>query len=154
MKKSTQTAAKARQHLDARLGALRAQRQALARPNQGWIRAIRRALGMTAAQLGHRMGITQASVSGLEASEMNGSIRLATLQRAAEAMHCMVVYALVPHEALEAMVMKQANKVAASRLQPVEHTMLLENQALTDTEREAFLKSYIRDELDLSTLWR
>lgn len=154
MKKTTSTAEKARKNLDIRLGEGRALRQKLARPNQGWIRAIRQALGMTAEQLGHRMGITQATLSGLEASEINGAIRLATLRKAAEAMNCTLVYAFVPNTSLEEIVQDQARKVAAEQLKPVEHTMLLENQSLQGGVREEFLQNYIENEIDFSKLWR
>ncbi|GLQ93768.1 mobile mystery protein A [Dyella acidisoli] len=154
MKKAISTAAKARKNLDIRLGEGQALRQKLARPNQGWIRAIRQALGMTAEQLGHRMGITQATLSGLEASEINGAIRLATLRKAAEAMNCTLVYALVPNTSLEDIVQGQARKVAAEQLKPVEHTMLLENQSLHGGVREEFLQSYVENEIDFSKLWR
>ena len=147
-------AAKARKHLDPRLIELGAVRRKLARPNHGWVRAIRQALGMTTTQLGRRMGITQSSLSLLEQSEINGSIRLATLQRAAEAMNCTLVYAVVPNTSLEEIVQAQAKKVAAEQLAPVEHTMSLENQSLDQAARDAFLKSYIENELDLSKLWR
>ena len=65
-------------------------------PARGWVRAVRDALGMTAEQLGERMGITQPSVNRLELSEAAGTIQLNTLRRAAEALGCEVVYALVP----------------------------------------------------------
>lgn len=154
MKSAAVTASKARKNLDFRLSEGRGLRQKLARPNQGWIRAIRQALGMTAEQLGRRMGVTQATLSGLEASEINGSIRLATLRKAAEAMNCTLVYALVPYTSLEEIVQNQARKVATEQLKPVEHTMLLENQSLHGMVREEFLQSYIENEIDFSKLWR
>ncbi|HET7330893.1 mobile mystery protein A [Dyella sp.] len=154
MKTATPAHIKARKNLDARLGDGSGLRQKLARPNQGWIRAIRQSLGMTAEQLGRRMGVTQATLSGLEASEINGSIRLATLRKAAEAMHCTLVYALVPNTSLEEIVQEQARKVAAEQLKPVEHSMLLENQSLHGMVREEFLQDYIENEVDYRKLWR
>lgn len=154
MKSTAHTVGKARKNLDLRFAEGRELRQKLARPNQGWIRAIRQALGMTAEQLGRRMGITQATLSGMEASEINGSIRLSTLRKAAEAMNCTLVYALVPNTSLEDIVQDQAKKVAAEQLKPVEHTMLLENQSLQGMVREEFLQSYIENEVDFGKLWR
>ncbi len=153
MKKTTIQATKARKNLDPRLTKVREVSQLLARPNKGWIRAIRLALGMNGRQLANRMGITQASLSSLEASEVGGSIRLASLQRAAEAMNCTLIYALMPNSSLEDIVENQALKVATVHLRPVEHTMLLENQSLNEPERRTFLKSYIRNELDYASLW-
>lgn len=154
MKKSAILASKARTSLDPRLNEVRGVRSKLARPNQGWIRAIRQALGMTTRQLAHRMGIAQGTLTGLEVSEISGSIRLDTLQKAAEAMNCSLVYAFVPKAPLEEIVQEQARKVAAKQLSPVEHSMLLENQALDSHAREAFLKNYIQNELDLTKIWQ
>jgi predicted DNA-binding mobile mystery protein A len=154
MNKSTAVAAKARVRLDPRLNEVRGVRSQLARPNQGWIRAIRQALGMTTRQLAHRMGIAQGTLTGLEVSEISGSIRLDTLQKAAAAMNCSLVYAFIPKAPLEEIVQEQARKVASRQLSPVEHSMLLENQALDSHARDAFLKNYIKNELDLSKIWQ
>ena len=70
------------------------------RPPRGWVRAIREALGMTTAELGQRMGLTQSRVSQIERSEELGSIRLDTLERTAQALNCQVRYVFVPNEPL------------------------------------------------------
>ena len=154
MKKSAVMAAKARASLDPRLDEVRLARSKLTSPNHGWIRAIRQALGMTTRQLARRMGIAQGSLTAMEASEISGSIRLDTLRKAAAAMNCSLVYALVPNAPLEEIVREQAEKVAAEHLSPVEHSMLLENQSLDSSGRDAFLKNYIQNELDLSRIWQ
>lgn len=100
----------------------------LSRPARGWVRAIRDALGMTTGQLAERLGITQSSVSKLEASEAAGSIRLSSLAAAAEALGCTLVYALVPNESLDAAVKSRARDVAARELGAVDVTMALEDQ--------------------------
>jgi predicted DNA-binding mobile mystery protein A len=146
-------AAKARPYLDRRLNPLRAMRPDMAAPAKGWIRAIREGLGMTAVQLARRLGVTQATLSAMEASEARGSIQLSTLRRAAEAMHCTLAYVLVPNEPLEKFVQDRARKIAAAQLAPIEHTMLLENQGLSLAAREAQLSAYIRETLDLRLLW-
>ncbi len=98
------------------------------RPAKGWLRAIRDALGMTSQQLGRRLGIAQPSVVELEQSEARGTITLKTLERAAEALGCRVVYALVPARPLVDIVQERAESVAQKKLASVEHTMRLENQ--------------------------
>ena len=70
-------------------------------PDPGWIRTIRDALGMSSRQLAARMGLSQPAVSQLERSEVAGRIRLDSLRRAAAALECELVYALVPRVALE-----------------------------------------------------
>ena len=66
------------------------------RPPHGWARAIREALGMSAAALAARMGTTAGAVTRLEQSEAGDRIRLDTLHRAADALECDLVYLLVP----------------------------------------------------------
>ena len=97
------TRKRARHRLDERLRAL----QPIDRfktPPKGWIRALRDALGMTGAQLGARIGIRPQTVESIEKSEAAGTIQLNTLRRAAEALDCTLVYALVPNTSLETVV--------------------------------------------------
>ncbi|MGE3621280.1 MAG: mobile mystery protein A [Acidimicrobiia bacterium] len=113
-------------HLDQRLAAVR--RLDLARPPRGWVRAIRDALGMTTEQLADRLEITQSAASKLEASEAAGTIRLNSLAKAADALGCTLVYALVPKESLTATLHQRARSVAAHELGAVDVTMALEDQ--------------------------
>jgi predicted DNA-binding mobile mystery protein A len=100
------------------------------RPPKGWIRAIRDALGMTGVQFGKRMGVAQPRVLEIEKGEISGSITLNTLNRAAEALGCTVVYTLIPHRPLHEMLEQQAKRVALRLLCHVEQTMSLEDQAV------------------------
>ena len=70
----------ARKQLDKRLKILQ-NVDILARPPRGWIKAIREALGMTTAQLGKRLGVSQPRVLGIENAEVSGSITLDSLER-------------------------------------------------------------------------
>ena len=134
-----QDRASARRNLDKRLSLL-GNTDALARPQRGWIRAIREALGMTAAQLGKRLGIAQPSVVGLEKAEGSKTITLGSLERAAGALGCRLVYALVPAEPLETMVQKRAAKRALKRLRSVGHSMVLEDQRVGQADEHAQLE--------------
>jgi predicted DNA-binding mobile mystery protein A len=120
-------------------------------PVKGWIRAVREALGMTAEQLGRRLGVKQSSVALLEQSEAKGSIELATLRRAAEALDCTLVYAFVPKQSLEETVRARARKFIRRRLAPVEHSMLLENQKVQGKEEERM--DEVLRETSPSKLW-
>lgn len=126
MKRSEQ-ASRAREVLDRRLGQLPAVTQ-FAPPRAGWIRAIRDALGMSAAELGRRMGISGATVGELEANEREGGIRLSTLGRAAEAMDCTLVYAFVPRDSLQQTVLRRAEEILSEHERHAEQTMRLEAQ--------------------------
>ena len=69
-------------------------------PPKGWIKAIREALGVTGVQFAKRLLVRPQSVDALEKSEANDSIKLEALRRAAEALDCTLVYALVPNTSL------------------------------------------------------
>ena len=116
-------------HLDKRFTAFRPLARN-SRPPKGWVRAVRDALGMTTAQLARRLGVSQPRIVELEQSEMSGSVTLHTLQRAAEALGCRLVYALVPERPLAEIVRERAEIVAERQAGAVEHTMRLENQAV------------------------
>jgi predicted DNA-binding mobile mystery protein A len=134
-----QDRASARRNLDKRLTLFR-NTDALVRPQRGWIRAIREALGMTAAQLGQRLGIAQPSVVGLEKAEASKTITLDSLERAAGALGCKLVYALVPAQSLETMVQERAAQRALKRLRSVGHSMALEDQSVEQTDEHAQLE--------------
>jgi predicted DNA-binding mobile mystery protein A len=114
-------------------------------PARGWIRAIREALGMSTAQLAKRLGVRQPSIVDLERSEEKGSIELATLRRAAEALNCDLVYALVPHQPLETTIRERARALLRQRRRPIEHTMLLEDQDVAGRVTERQIEDIIRE---------
>jgi predicted DNA-binding mobile mystery protein A len=122
--------ARARASLESRFAVWRQLPVEGARPHGGWVRAIREALGMTAAELAERMGVSQPSVTRLEQSERDGVARLDTLRRVADALECDVVYALVPRRPLEDMVTAQARRRAREHIEQVAHTMALEDQVV------------------------
>lgn len=131
-------------HLDKRFTTLRALAKS-PRPPKGWLRAIRDALGMTTAQLAQRIGVTQPRIVELEQSEVSGALTLHSLQRAAEALGCRVVYALVPDRPLAEVVRARAELVADKQLTSVQHTMVLEDQGVRDKEANKLLREmYIR----------
>ena len=122
-------------------------------PNRGWIRAIREALGMSGAQLARRLGVATQSLADLERSEASGTVQLKTLRRAAEALDCTLVYALVPNGSLEDTVERRARAVAIEQLAAIGHTMDLEAQGLTPERREEQIADYIATHLRPRDLW-
>ncbi|KHD87662.1 MAG: hypothetical protein OM95_12995 [Bdellovibrio sp. ArHS] len=114
-------------------------------PKAGWVRAIREALGMTTSQLAERMQIQQSGVTMLEQREVAKTVTLETLQRAARAMNCELVYALVPKESLEKTVDDQAQKAAQQLLRRTTHTMDLEMQSVGASETQLHEKELAMD---------
>ncbi len=90
--------------------------------------AARRAQWMTGTQLGARIGVRPQTVEAIEKSEAAQARSNNTLRRAAEALDCTLVYALVPNSSLEAVIEARARKIATRELQRVAHTMRLEAQ--------------------------
>lgn len=113
---------------------LRAYRKLLTlnRPDRGWVRAIREALGMSAPQLARRMGIRAAqSVEDMQKDEVSGVIKLQTLRKLAHALDCELVYTLVPRKSLEEIRRDQATFQAKRLLKRVSHSMRLEDQGVS-----------------------
>jgi predicted DNA-binding mobile mystery protein A len=149
-----QARASARKSLDKRLNAFR-NVDALARPPRGWVKAIREALGMTTAQLALRLGIAQPSVVGLEKAEASKAITLETLERAARALDCTLVYALIPRKPLETIVQERASENARARLHTISHSMTLEDQRVREEDEHEQLERLAKKLLEGpgSALW-
>ena len=78
-------------------------------PQEGGLRTVRNALGMSGTQLAKRLGVTKSRVSKAEQDEPSVSVTLKTMQSMAEAMDCKFVYAVVPNEDVEAIIQQRAN---------------------------------------------
>jgi predicted DNA-binding mobile mystery protein A len=141
---TSRSAAQARAHLDERFKAIGSP-ASYAQPVRGWVKAIREALGMSTSQLAKRAGVRQPSIVALEQSEAKGSIELATLRRIAEALDCKLVYALVPNKPLEQTVRDRARLFARRRLDPIEHSMALEDQKAPRRDTEALVDEVLRE---------
>lgn len=105
--------------------------EALRTPPEGWLRAARKALSMSGAQLARRMGVTRARVSNAEKDELRGAVTLHSMQTAAEAMGCRFIYAIVPPKTIEDLIVAQAQRKAAALVSAASWHMALESQALT-----------------------
>jgi len=125
----------------------------LRRPDKGWIRAIRDALGMSGTELAARMGVSQQVVSEIERSERLATAKLDTLARAASAMECELVYALVPRMSLEATVLAQARRKAERHLAQVAHHGQLEAQEVSPDEHAVQVEELTSWFTDRRGLW-
>lgn len=135
------------------------------RPDKGWIRTIREALGMTAEQLGKKItpsagrkkssgetqGISGNSALMLERNEAKGSITLDSLERAAEALDCTLVYTLIPKTSLTSSFNQQLKIKADIILSETKTTMSLEDQTY---DKPLFDKKQFAEELvKKNSLW-
>ncbi len=100
-------------------------------PQKGWIRTIRDALGISSYVLADRFGCSRANITKMEQREKKKTISLETLEQAAQAMNCKLVYCLVPIEPLNKLREKQARSLAKKRINLINHSMKLEQQGLS-----------------------
>ena len=145
---------RARHALDRRMPELHDLPRDTATPRGGWVRAIREALGMSAADLGQRRGVAETSVLSLERNEVTHHARLDTLERAANALDCDLIYALVPRRPLEQMVDERARALAADLLGSVGHSTALEGQQVAPSVAKAQLLDRALRLRDEPGLWR
>ena len=124
-------------------------------PRSGWVRAIRESLGMTATAFARRLGMPYAGVSKLETAEASDAITLASLRKLAEALVCELQYALVPRTSLKQHIHDRAEVVARERLQPIVHSMALEDQAVQGSLNKLQLDLVVKELIEGShrELW-
>ncbi len=97
-------------------------------PN-GWIRAVRLALGMSLQQLATRLSITKQSAQQMEQREKNGSISIKSLRETARVLDMKLVYGFVPNDgSLDALIERKAFELATKIVSRTSTTMSLENQ--------------------------
>jgi predicted DNA-binding mobile mystery protein A len=100
------------------------------RPQRGWLRTIREALGMSLSDLGRMLNRSKQVIQLTEQAEANDRITLRTLRRVAAAMQCELVYALVPKTGTITELAESRERAQATEdVLRVENTMALENQA-------------------------
>lgn len=118
-------------------------------PEQGWIRTIRNALGMTLAQLADRIGVSRPTVSEYEQRERAGTITLKTLKKAADGLECNLVYTFVPREeSLQDLRKQAARETARHIVEKTSQSMTLEDQEVSEEEREEQIREFARELLD------
>jgi predicted DNA-binding mobile mystery protein A len=105
-------------------------------PSEGWLRTVRKALGMPGAQLATKMGVTRARVAQAESAELTGGITLKSMQATAEAMGCRFVYAIVPEGRIDDLITAQAQKKATAIVRTASQHMALESQVLSNEKME------------------
>jgi len=103
----------------------------LLRPKEGWIRTLRKALGMSGPQLAVRLGVSKSQTSQMERMEMEDRITIKQLRRVADVLDCDLVYALVPRKEVNEAVYEQAWQKAEQLVRKVDVQMKLEAQQLS-----------------------
>ena len=106
---------------------------------------------MSTVELAERMAISDTRAGRLERAEAEGSLKLSTLRRAAEALNCRLIYVLLPDEPLEDMVFRQAYRKAADELHVPADTAFGADELNADIEEE--LEAHTLRLVDRQGLW-
>ncbi|MDP3393047.1 mobile mystery protein A [Sediminibacterium sp.] len=110
-------------------------------PPIGWIKAIRKGIGMSMEQLGKKLSITKQAVMDMEKREKEGAITIKSMQEIAKAMDMRFVYGFVPNAgSLEQMIETRALEIATKIVHRTSTTMKLENQANSNKRIENAIK--------------
>lgn len=124
-------------------------------PIGGWLKAIRTSLGLPAVLLAQKIGVKPSSLSDLEHSEANGTATLNSLRKAASAMDCELVYAIVPRTSLDEILNRKAGEKARSILGRVGHSMKLEDQGVNARQSHQQIRSLTKTLLENpKALWK
>ena len=103
----------------------------ISHPKEGWIRTLRKALGMSGPQLAVRLGVSKSQASQMERMEMEDRITLKQLRRAGDVLNCDLVYALVPRQPVDSMIRDRAKLKAEQLVSKTDVQMKLEAQQLS-----------------------
>lgn len=110
------------------------QLQSVHQPAEGWLVALRKALGMSGTQVAARAGISRNAVYQAERCERDGAITLRQMQRLAEAMGGQFVYAVIPKNSVKQIIDEQAQRKAEALVRRASAHMALEKQSLTGAQ--------------------
>jgi|SRR5687767_5434181 len=112
-------------------------------PSEGWLHVVRSALGMSSAELARRLGTSRQAIAALEQREKDGSVTLDALSRAADALDCDLVYALIPRSGLKTTIEEQAHLLAKEEIENIAHTMRLEAQGVSPEDTESLIQERV-----------
>lgn len=104
------------------------------RPKEGWVRTLRKALGMSGPQLAKRLGMSKSQASQMERMEVEDRITLKQLRRVADSLDCDLMYALVPRKPVEIMLRDRAREKAQQLVGKTNVQMKLEAQQLSNEQ--------------------
>ncbi len=106
------------------------------RPKEGWIRSMRKALGMSGPQLAKRIGLSSSQISQMERLEIQDRITLKQLRKVADSLDCDLMYGFVPRTDIDQIIETQAMKKARDLVYKTDTQMKLEKQQLSSQDLE------------------
>ena len=112
----------------------------ISRPKEGWIRTLRKTLGMSGPQLATRLDVSKSQASQMERMETEDRITLKQLRRVADTLDCDLVYALVPRQSVDIMIRDRAKLKAEQLVSKTDVQMKLEAQQLSNEKLQEQVK--------------
>lgn len=119
---------------------------AIQKPPEGWLATMRKALGMSGAEVAARMNVSRSAIYQAERNERDGAITINQMQKLAEAMGGRFVYAIVPQGSIEDIIRTQARRKAEARIRRASAHMALEKQSLPNAQTKQRIEE-LADEL-------
>ncbi len=92
--------------------------------------------------------LSQHTIIKIEHSEVNGTITLNSLRKAAEAIDCCLVYAVMPRTSLEDIIVRQARKTAEKEFFKIDKTMALEDQSVDAAVQRQMIEELAQELID------
>ena len=109
---------------------------------------------MSAQDFADRLGVTRAAAAKLETNEVRRTIQLDSLERAAHALNCDLVYAFVPRGSLQDIVDTQRLRVFHALSSRTRHHMRLEAQEVVDAPADREIIRQAENLISDRMLWR
>ena len=122
------------------------QLESVQKPSEGWLSVLRKALGMSGAEVAARMGVSRGAVYQAERNEREGAITINQMQKLAEAMGGRFVYVIIPEGSVEDVIRAQARRKAEARIRRASAHMALEKQSLPSAQTRQRIEE-LADEL-------
>ncbi|MEX0604458.1 MAG: mobile mystery protein A [Marinobacter sp.] len=122
------------------------QLESIQMPSEGWLVTMRKALGMSGAEVAVRMNVSRNAVYQAERNERDGAITINQMQKLAEAMGGRFVYAIVPEGSVDEVIRTQARRKAEARIRRASAHMALEKQSLPSAQTKQRIEE-LADEL-------
>ena len=115
----------------------------ISRPKEGWIRTLRKALGISGPQLAKRLTLSKSQVSQMERMEVEDRITLKQLRRVADSLECDLVYGLVPRKPVDEMIRDRATFKAKELVSKADVQMKLESQQLSREQLDVQIRTEV-----------
>lgn len=116
-------------------------------PQEGWIRTVRKALGMSGPQLARRLGVTKAAIYQAERREQAGEVTIKYLETVAQGLGCRFVYAFVPELSVKETIRAQAHRKAMAIVGRANTHMALEQQAVSSARNRTEVERLVEEML-------